>query len=76
MLSCLKVTELIEMKEQIPLGFLKTLQLRIHTNMCSGCRNYMKHSRLINQLLKKNLSAVSVMENTDDLETAIISKLL
>jgi len=76
MLSCVKATELMEMKEHVPLGLLKTMQLHMHTAMCSGCRNYMKQTKLINELLQKKFSAVPVTENTDDLEAAIISKIL
>ncbi len=75
MLSCVKATELMEMKEHVPLGFIKTMQLHMHTAMCSGCRNYMKHTKLINELLQKEFSAVPVIENTDDLEAAIIQKI-
>ncbi len=76
MLSCVKATELMEMKENIPLGLLKTIQLHMHTAMCSSCRNYMKQSRLINELLQKNFSTLPIIKNTDDLEAAIISKIL
>jgi hypothetical protein len=75
MLSCIKATQLIEMKEHVPLGFLKTLQLHMHRAMCSGCRNYIKHTKLINKLLQKKFSAVSRIENTNDLEATIISKI-
>jgi stress-induced morphogen len=76
MLSCVKATELMEMKENVPLGLLKTMQLHMHTAMCSGCRNYLKQSRLINELLQKEFSTLHVIENTNDLEAAIISKIL
>ncbi len=76
MLSCVKVTELMEVKENVPLGLLKTMQLYMHTAMCSGCRNYLKQSRLINELLQKEFDTLPVIKNTDDLETAIISKFL
>ena len=75
MLSCVKATQLMEMKEVAPLGFIKTMQLHMHTAMCSGCRNYMKQSHLINQLLHKNLSVIPVVENTEELEASIISKI-
>ncbi len=75
MLSCVKATQLMEMKEVIPLGFIKTIQLHMHTAMCSGCRNYMKQSQLINQLLHKNLSVIPEVENTEELETYIIAKI-
>ncbi len=76
MLSCVKATQLMEMKEHVPLGFIRTMQLHMHTAMCSGCRNYMKQSRLINELLQKEFSTLPVIENTEDLEATIISKLL
>jgi hypothetical protein len=76
MVSCVKATELMEMKENVPLGLLKTMQLHMHTAMCSGCRNYLKQSRLINQLLQKKFDTLRVIKNTDDLEAIIISKIL
>ena len=74
-LSCVKATRLMEMKEHIPLGFLKTIQLHMHTAMCSGCRNYMSQSQLINELLQKKFSVVPAVEDTDELEATIIAKL-
>lgn len=76
MLSCVKATELLEMKEHVPLSFLKTMQLHVHTAMCSGCRNYGKQSLLINGLLQKSYDTATVIENTDVLEAKIISKVL
>ena len=76
MLSCVKATELMEMKEHVPLGLLKTMQLHMHTAMCSGCRNYIKQSRLINELLQKEFDNLTIIKNTDDLEATIISKIL
>ena len=76
MLSCFKATELMEMKEHVPLGLLKTMQLHMHTAMCSGCRNYWKQSRLINELLQKKFNTLPAIKNTDDLEATIISKIL
>ena len=76
LLSCVKATKLIEMKEYVPLRLIQTMQLHMHTAMCSGCRNYVKQSRLINQLLQKKFDTLPIIKNTDDLEAAIISKLL
>ena len=75
MLSCVKATELMEMKEHVPLGLLKTMQLHMHTAMCSGCRNYLKQTKLINQLLKKNFNSTPATPGTDELEAEIIKKL-
>ena len=76
MLSCVKATELIEMKEYVPLSFMKNMQLYMHTAMCSGCRNYMKQSRLINELIEKKFNAIAVVENTEELEALITTKLI
>jgi len=76
MLSCVKATELMEMKENVPFGLLKTMQLHMHTAMCSGCRNYMKQSRLIDELIEKKFNAIAVVENTEELEALITTKLI
>ncbi|MEP6597528.1 MAG: hypothetical protein ABJA71_16355 [Ginsengibacter sp.] len=75
MLSCVKATELMEMKEHVPLGLLRTMQLHMHTAMCSGCRNYLKHTKLINQLLNKMFNSTPATPGTDELEAEIIKKL-
>ncbi len=75
MLSCVKATELMEMKEHVPLGLVKTMQLHMHTAMCSGCRNYMKQTKLIDELLRRTFETAPVVADTNELEAAIISKL-
>ncbi len=75
MMSCVKATSLMELKEQVPLSFIKNMQLRIHIMLCSGCRNYMKQSKIIDELLDKKFSSVVATENTSELETSIIGKL-
>jgi hypothetical protein len=76
LLSCVKATELMEMKEHVPLGLLKTIQLHMHTAMCSGCRNYMKQSQLIDELIEKKFNAIAAVENTEELEALITTKLI
>ncbi len=73
MLSCVKSTQLMEMKEGVPLGFVKTMQLHMHTAMCSGCRNYMKQTKLINEFLKINFSPDPLIGDTAELEASIIA---
>ncbi len=75
MLSCVKATELMEMKEHVPLRLVKTMQLHMHTAMCSGCRNYMKQTKLIDELLRRTFETAPVVADTNELEAAIISKL-
>ncbi len=76
MLSCVKATELMEMKKNVPLGLLKTMQLHMHIAMCSGCRNYLKQSRLIDELIEKKFNAIAAVENTEELEALITTKLI
>ena len=75
MLSCVKATQLMEMKQHVPLGVMQKIQLKMHTALCSGCRNYMKQTHLINQLLEKRFSILPSVENTQELELSIISKI-
>lgn len=76
MFSCVKATELMELKEEVPLSFIKNMQLKMHVALCSGCRNYMKQTKLINKLLNKsNFSPVAVTEDTGELEASIIARL-
>ncbi len=75
MLSCVKATELMELREVAPLSLVKKVQLQMHVAMCSGCKNYMKQTKLINQLLNKNFNSTPASPGTDELETAIIKKL-
>jgi hypothetical protein len=74
MLSCVKATELMEEKELIPLPFMKRMQLKMHVAMCSGCRNYMKQTALINKLLSKTFNVASAVDTTE-LEKTIVSKI-
>ncbi len=75
MLSCVKATELMDMMEFETPSFINNLQLKMHTSMCSGCRDYMKQSKLINELLNKSRSTSVVVENTKELEEPNSTKL-
>ncbi|WP_449401682.1 anti-sigma factor family protein [Flavisolibacter nicotianae] len=74
MLSCIKATELMEQKELMPLSLLQKVQLQMHVAMCSGCRNYMKQTALINKLLNKTFNSV-LQTDTATLEEKILSKI-
>ena len=52
MLSCVKATELMELQEVVPLSVTKKIQLKMHVAVCSGCRNYMKQTKIINMHCK------------------------
>ena len=75
MLSCVKATELIEIKNFRPLNIKERVQLKMHTSLCSGCRHYAKQSLLISKLLQQNFSAIKNDINTNELERTILSKL-
>ena len=74
-LSCIKATQIMEMREYMPIGMIRAMQLRMHVSMCSGCRNYMKQTMLISKLLERNFSEFSAINDADGLEARIISKL-
>lgn len=74
-LSCVKATELMELREVAPLSLVEKIQLKMHVTMCSGCKNYMKQTKLINQLLNKNFNSTPPTLGTDELEATIIKKL-
>ncbi len=75
MFSCAKATELMEVKEDARLSFIQNMQLSIHVRLCSGCRNYMKQSKLINEVLQKNFNSMAPSPDTTGLEATIIKKL-
>jgi hypothetical protein len=52
-LSCLKVTELLEKREIIPLNLLEKIRLRVHLSMCKACHAYEKQSETIDALFEK-----------------------
>jgi hypothetical protein len=54
----------------------KNMQLRMHVILCSGCRNYMKQTKTIDELLDKKFSSFVAREDTTELEASIIDNLL
>jgi hypothetical protein len=44
MLSCFKATALISLAHERPLLLKERAALRMHTLMCSACRNFQKNS--------------------------------
>lgn len=56
MLSCQKATELVEKRSLFPLNPVEKTQLFLHMQVCSACRNYMKQSDTLDQLLKEYLN--------------------
>jgi hypothetical protein len=44
MMSCFKATALISLSHERPLVFKERAALRVHTLLCSACRNFQKNS--------------------------------
>ena len=53
MLSCKKATQLVEKKWVVKLTLQENLQLKLHTTMCSACKEYQKKSRIIEKALER-----------------------
>ncbi|MFP9113579.1 hypothetical protein ACLI1A_06535 [Flavobacterium sp. RHBU_3] len=51
-ISCKKATGLIDKRQLVSLTVSETIQLRIHTTICSICRRYEKQSAWIEQAVK------------------------
>ncbi len=56
MLSCKKATELIEKKLCFKLNIVESVQLLVHTSMCHACKTYEKQSKVIDNVLQKNIN--------------------
>ena len=70
-ISCKKATGLIDKKQIVSLTVSETIQLRIHTTICSICRRYEKQSAWIEQAVKhlqdqkpENLTLSETARNT------------
>jgi hypothetical protein len=50
-LSCRKVTELIEKETVVKLSFKEKVQLNVHKSMCDACSLYEKQSKKIDKIL-------------------------
>jgi predicted anti-sigma-YlaC factor YlaD len=72
MLSCEKATTLIEIKLEDKLSCTQNLQLKMHTAMCSACKQYQRQSTLLNDAIKKHITDIDQQfpENNLHLETA------
>ena len=79
MLSCEKASALIDKRGVSDLSIGEKWQLRMHTAMCDICSTYEKQSKLLDQILLKNLHGndpdnVPLVDNID-LKGKIINKL-
>lgn len=58
----------------MPLATIQNLQLKMHLAMCAGCRNYVKQSHLLNQLLENRQMALPSLADITLLKKTIIKK--
>lgn len=63
MLSCKRVTALIEMKSELNLNTTQHTQIFIHTRFCKSCKLYKKQSGLIDKALGIIISEEVLMMN-------------
>lgn len=52
MLNCQQVTRLISDSKEMPLSLSKRMSLRMHTLMCSGCRNFGKQMGFLRDVMQ------------------------
>ncbi|MFC0264365.1 hypothetical protein [Fontibacter flavus] len=53
LLSCIKVTELLEKKKVIPLNIFENVRLKIHLSMCKACQSYVHQSDAMDEMFEK-----------------------
>lgn len=52
-LSCRKATRLIEKKHAHGLKPLESIQLKVHTSMCSACSAFEKQSKILDEAIEE-----------------------
>ena len=78
MLSCSKVTLLIEKAHTRPLSFAERIKLKMHLAMCDKCTEYRKQSLFIETSLrshKKTTVNPSNLSLSDNFKTLIQNKI-
>lgn len=53
MLNCRQVTRLFSESQERKLSVPERMQLRLHTMMCAGCRNFGKQTGLLRKMARK-----------------------
>lgn len=71
MQSCKKATELMELREEGKLGTFKLIGLRLHTMMCSACRQYEQQRELLAKAMTRHIDAPATEEEADALKSRI-----
>lgn len=60
MLNCKRVTHLISESQERPLRLSEKLSLKMHTIMCSGCRNFVLQVPFIRRAMRAYASGKDV----------------
>ncbi|MCF8255983.1 MAG: hypothetical protein K9J06_00395 [Flavobacteriales bacterium] len=71
MQSCKKATELMELREEGQLGTFQCMGLRLHTMMCSACRQYELQRELLAKAMTRQIDAPATEEKADALKARI-----
>jgi len=74
MLSCKKVTELIEKKQVADLSLLEKFKMKLHTSMCKACKAYQHQSKFIDALLSR--LPVKPIDQNEKLSSAAKKKII
>jgi hypothetical protein len=74
-LSCLKATELIEKKLSFKLSFSEILQLKFHKMMCDSCKQYEKHSIILDKALSGTVNAEENSLDLSNLKKEILNRI-
>jgi len=79
MLSCKKVTELIEKKSLVGLTWKEKIHFTMHRSMCNACSTYQKQSEFLDKILyQQNIAPfnenIKIIKNKE-LKERIISSL-
>lgn len=74
--SCRKATELVEKRSVFRLTLVEKTQLFLHSLVCDGCRQYVKQSRTIDQLLSKNKYPTKVADTNLKLDKEAKGKII
>ncbi|MFI5148235.1 MAG: hypothetical protein ACHQRM_00765 [Bacteroidia bacterium] len=64
MLSCLKVSQLIEKKQVLGLSRMEKMGLAMHLSMCDACTAYQQQSLYMDRILKAHFRGPAINPNT------------
>lgn len=66
MLSCHKVTRLFSESQERKLTLPEKMQMRLHTMMCDGCRNFGAQTQLLRRMARRFVGGTSKLPPGDN----------